>query len=287
MLKIAIRDDDINYFTKVEEIEKAYKNIINKYPIGFAAIPFIHKSQLLMKSIIETNRSKKMEKLYKKEMQMNKDGLEKYYKNYYFFHKNKELLNYINQKILENNIEIYLHGITHRYYRKGAEFSKTNFIIEEEIEMAKKYFEEIFNKEIKYFVPPSNAISFKNLKRINGLGMKLIISGWPISENIIERTILMIKKLKKIEFSFRLKKYIDEIKINKNKMVICGTFSPNDTVETFLNRYNLKDKKDGNIIIATHYTNHLDINCYTNFIKLIEYFKNKGAKFYKISELYD
>lgn len=133
---------------------------------------------------------------------MNKDGLEKYYKNYYFFHKNKELLNYINQKILENNIEIYLHGITHRYYRKGAEFSKVNFIIEEEIEIAKKY-----------FVPPSNAISFKNLKRINGLGMKLIISGWPISENIIERTILIIKKLKKIEFSFRLKKYIDEIKI--------------------------------------------------------------------------
>lgn len=59
MLKIAIRDDDINYFTKVEEIEKAYKNIINKYPIGFAAIPFVHKSQLLMKSIIETNRFKK------------------------------------------------------------------------------------------------------------------------------------------------------------------------------------------------------------------------------------
>lgn len=70
-------------------------------------------------------------------------------------------------------------------------------------------------------------------------------------------------------------------------MIICGTFSPNDIVETFLNRYNLKDKKDGNIIIATHYTNHLDINCYTNFIKLIEYFENKGAKFYKISELYD
>ena len=38
MIKIAIRDDDMNFFTKVEDIKVVYKNF-NYFPISFAVVP--------------------------------------------------------------------------------------------------------------------------------------------------------------------------------------------------------------------------------------------------------
>ena len=40
MIKIAIRDDDMNFFTKVEDIKVVYKNF-NYFPISFAVVPYV------------------------------------------------------------------------------------------------------------------------------------------------------------------------------------------------------------------------------------------------------
>ena len=40
MVKLAIRDDDTNFFTKVEDLEKVY-NEFNGFPISFAIVPHI------------------------------------------------------------------------------------------------------------------------------------------------------------------------------------------------------------------------------------------------------
>lgn len=292
MLKIAIRDDDLNYFTKISEIEKAYDNILGKYPINFATVPFIHQSQELMSSSLKgKNNIEKMKELEIYEKKLDIEDLEKYYKKYYFFHKNKELTNYIKEKLKNNEIEISLHGITHRYYPNGAEFSKSEFVVEEELKMAKIYLEKIFETKIEFFVPPSNSISYKNLKKINRCGMKLVLSGWPISETFIEKLYLNFIKIKKVNFKLfpRIKKYLSDFILNKNKVFLCLTFSKNDTVETFIERYNLQDinfySKEVIFIIATHYVNHLDEKCQINFQKLLQYFSEKNAKFCKIKDL--
>jgi hypothetical protein len=41
-----IRDDDTCFFTKPEDLEWAYKDIYDKYPITLAATPFIKESYL-------------------------------------------------------------------------------------------------------------------------------------------------------------------------------------------------------------------------------------------------
>ena len=40
MIKLAIRDDDMNFFTNVEELEKIYDGF-NNFPISYAVIPYV------------------------------------------------------------------------------------------------------------------------------------------------------------------------------------------------------------------------------------------------------
>ena len=40
MIKLAIRDDDMNYFTKVEDLEKVYVGF-NNFPISYAVVPYV------------------------------------------------------------------------------------------------------------------------------------------------------------------------------------------------------------------------------------------------------
>lgn len=40
MVKLAIRDDDANFFTKVEDIEFVYKDF-EGFPISFAVVPHV------------------------------------------------------------------------------------------------------------------------------------------------------------------------------------------------------------------------------------------------------
>lgn len=45
MVKLAIRDDDANFFTKVEDIEFVYKDF-EGFPISFAVVPHVRMFQL-------------------------------------------------------------------------------------------------------------------------------------------------------------------------------------------------------------------------------------------------
>lgn len=45
MIPIAIRDDDMNYFTKVEDIEFVYKDF-NKFHVSFAVIPAVDEGSM-------------------------------------------------------------------------------------------------------------------------------------------------------------------------------------------------------------------------------------------------
>ena len=40
MIQLAIRDDDMNFFTNVEDLEKVYSRF-NKFPISYAVVPYV------------------------------------------------------------------------------------------------------------------------------------------------------------------------------------------------------------------------------------------------------
>lgn len=288
MVRVAIRDDDLNYYTTIEEIQKAYKDIIGNIPVGFAVIPFVHKSHFLFAdTFIDMSRSEQLLKLSQYESDLNKEEYEQYM-NLGYIDKNKELTAYVKNLMQNEQVEIYLHGITHRFYPDGAEFSGDHISIQD-IKLAKKYMEKVFDNNIKYFVPPSNTLSYKNMKKIIENDLNILLSGSILTENKIEKAKYGFQLLKNnpfLDVLKRRKKRMGKYKLTKNKEFLnCFTFKENDTVLSFINRNSLTENLPEKIIIATHYTNHLNKNCWSNFKELIEYLKEKGAIFVKCSEL--
>jgi hypothetical protein len=141
-----IRDDDVNFFTDVSELEFAYSKLLTLIPINFAVVPFI------IPSVTGCVQSKHW-------------GSEKQYP----VDRNVELVLYIKNLIEEYNCNLMMHGITHQYkFRKGlarAEFAHSHHS-SEALQESLVYLENIFCTNIIGFVPPSNYVSASAYKKI-------------------------------------------------------------------------------------------------------------------------
>ncbi|MFY4858281.1 DUF2334 domain-containing protein [Aliarcobacter butzleri] len=140
-MQFIIRDDDLSYFTDIEEIDSLYKDIWNTFPITFATVPYQVGTALVgflpLKHWHDTQA--------------------------YPLGKNIKLIQYINEKISENKVDIALHGINHTYRVKNhtiyPELVDKIDDFEEKLIEAKKYLESLFAIDINTFVPPSNTMS--------------------------------------------------------------------------------------------------------------------------------
>ncbi len=176
---IAIRDDDINFWTKPNDLEKLYGDFFNKGgKVSLAVIPYSWKQ---VNPGVESA------------FYIEKDIGRKY------IFENKELVDYLTEKIKENRIEIMLHGFDHVY---GVKFNgevrfldkltreeinqtkvKYEFIpeciykspeeLEKDLRMGKQILEDTFGIEIKVFVPPGNALSKDCVGIVAKLGMNI------------------------------------------------------------------------------------------------------------------
>ena len=52
-MKFALRDDDLNFFFNVSDIEKWYKNIWNICPVSMSAIPFVKGNWKINTNLLE------------------------------------------------------------------------------------------------------------------------------------------------------------------------------------------------------------------------------------------
>lgn len=94
MKKLVIRDDDLSYWTKPEDIDKVYKSLFDKkIKISFATIPFS----------VEMFNAGNFNTFYQDENSSMPIG------------KNKETVEYIREKIDDGLVEIMLHGFNHLY----------------------------------------------------------------------------------------------------------------------------------------------------------------------------
>jgi len=143
---ILIRDDDVNFFTEVSELDLAYSKLFPVIPINFAVVPFI------VPSVTGCVQSKHW-------------GSEKQYP----IDTNRELVLYVKKLTGKYKCNIMMHGITHQYkFRKGvalAEFAHSDHssrIIKESL----AYLENTFSTNIIGFVPPSNYVSASAYNKI-------------------------------------------------------------------------------------------------------------------------
>ena len=149
----AIRDDDVSYFTKPQELEQVY-DFIQDGCISLSVVPFtvpIHKESVFP---------------YGKGIPY----------GYYSIADNVELIKWLKEQKEANKIEILLHGYSHEYKKVSGIWQaemiwKDGSRILEELQSGKRLLERLCNTKISIFVAPNNKINKKAIGSLEQLNM--------------------------------------------------------------------------------------------------------------------
>ena len=141
MIQIAIRDDDMNFFTKVEDIQFVYKDF-HHFPISFAIIPAV--KDISTKGACPETKGNQTPRL---------------------FEENLELVKWLKERLTLGEADVIFHGINHDYkYLKGKRFAEMEWRDNQSdlsslIAEYKSTLEKALNYKINCFAAPSNKIS--------------------------------------------------------------------------------------------------------------------------------
>ena len=233
---IAIRDDDLCYFTKPEQLEFVYGQYWDMCPVTLSAIPFVD------------GRINSKDELVPYEYK----GLPKQYP----IGQNKTLINYLKEQVQKKRIGISMHGYTHFNESDDVPEFELNQDYSEKVNEGKSHLEKTFGFEITVFTPPNNSMSSKGAKAVINAGMNIVIAygfyPWERPFNY-----------KTIESFFRLYSHFLRYKRKYPypKILNCGThqehpsvaIGKNSSFEQLKENFEFLRKKDANICIATHY----------------------------------
>ncbi len=156
-MKLCIRDDDVSYYTQPEELEMAYSSLGGgaEFPITFSVVPF---------SVSDHTENHPYGKIENS-------------KQYAPVGENRELVNYLKERIKRGTGEIVLHAIHHEYRQNqnGIWMSETEFLDKNELYTGilegKKYLENVFGIDIDTFIPASNVVTDACAEVIDELGL--------------------------------------------------------------------------------------------------------------------
>ncbi|WP_272694365.1 hypothetical protein [Providencia sp. PROV036] len=275
-MKISIRDDDLNYFTTVDELEKCYGSIIKDIPITLAAIPFVTENFFKM-SELTGSRHDTLIKIKNHEKNLNKLQLGNYYQNHPLGF-NQELIDYLNEN--KERYEIALHGNTHRFYSEGAEYKLKN-LPSDLISDGNRYLELLFNRKINFFVPPSNMFNFSHIDSLIDNNLSLLTSASIYTDNIKDKLCLNFNKImNKNYIKNRLsKKGTYTYKVKNLTVLTSITFQEWMTAKDFFDKTVSILEQHGYLSIATHY---LLLKQQKNYYKEFYDYLNLVTKHYNI-----
>jgi len=263
-MKFILRDDDTCYFTKPEELSKAFGNLWDTIPVSLAVVPFVGKG---LKTVVPKN----------------------YWESNKIFPvgENKELVLFLKKLLKEKKICLMLHGYSHQDFPKGYEFVAGDNLYQK-VKKGKEYLENIFETKITTFVPPHNAVSEKGWKAVikNGLNISGIHNFphfsrlkypyyWPIF-------------FKKCFFKPKTGySYPYPIDFKDHKEIPYFSLSEKLSFEKIKKAFNAVYKKNGVFCLATHYTSLQEKNIYKGLLeKLLKEIKKKSdVKFITINEV--
>ena len=140
---IIIRDDDLNYFTPPEMIERIYEKAWKqKFKVSLSIIPRVKAIDDPL--IPNIHRGKQ---------------------TIHEVSRNKELIKYLKEKLFMHQIDIMQHGFTHEMIGKVPEFRiDDSHEIRKRLNYGRKILEDSFQTKIHVFIPPWDVISEQALR---------------------------------------------------------------------------------------------------------------------------
>lgn len=256
-MKLIIRDDDTNFFTKPQDIQKAYSEIPS-FPVSFAIVPMVVD---VIGGCPETKGNKTP----------------------CWVGDNEELSSYLRERVHNNNCDILMHGIYHQYkFPNGVKTpemawreNETDNLVEM-IGHYKRKLEQLFDMHINCFVAPSNRILRKGIQAVykNDMNYSGII---PIS---YDRDITP-KSIKNFFFRWSLRA---KTGLAYPGILDYGTHfelnACNQTSFDYLRKmFHYCEKIDAPMAINVHYWHIRDnMEHYKGFFDFIKYAIDKGAE---------
>ena len=160
-MQFCIRDDDTNFFTTPDELERAYGEITKFGPVSLAIIPFCRAGA--NKAVPEKWRGRW---------------------SVHPLHENQALVSWLRASIAGGRVEPMLHGYHHDEHDCRAEFVNGRELARK-VSDGRKYLEDLLGAPVRVFVPPHNTIGRQGLRAIAREGLHLgctagVRSGWSL-----------------------------------------------------------------------------------------------------------
>ncbi len=258
MKRLIIRDDDLSFWSSVKEIDEIYAPLFKRgIKVSFAVIPFA----------VKMYNPGNFELMYQDENLSTPIG------------ENREVVEYIKEKIDEGLVEIMLHGYNHLYSlqvgdmiykatKENIEYLKKEgksfrFIGEymydydrlfEKTKRGKEYLEDLFKVCVQNFVPPSNQISIEGVRAVyqNGLNISGIIEK-KYNRELNLPGVLAYSKVAFFKFFNKDITYPYILDYKTHKELAGYAFTPSTNWDRYLNQFNFCKKHNLPFQIATHY----------------------------------
>jgi hypothetical protein len=148
-IPILIRDDDTNYFTSERMLQSVYSEAWDQgYKVSLSVVPL----QMGINDISVPPDSRTSGK-------------------YYSVADNETLTRYIREKINQNVVEVIQHGLSHELINGIRGEFGVNLDKKEEIEKGRNIIKQAFSVKPKFFVPPGEDISNRNIIALHEQGL--------------------------------------------------------------------------------------------------------------------
>lgn len=260
-MKIAIRDDDISFFTTPEELEGVWSGF--GLPITFAVTPFMVESE--------------HGKFYGREYDFHQTG-----KVEFPLRMNDDLIEYLRCRIFSGSASIALHGCNHQYKATDhglvAEYAGHEFTsLKEKTERAKKEVENLFQQNITVFCPPDNAISREGLKAVASSGIQCVQRAFPLKYFDVPISLASLRHFMS-RIYFRVRHQVVYSKPFPNGFVIEAAaylFKDSVPLEKMIRDFDIFHQRDLPFTIATHYWELKNEPLRIKLLRLLDYINSK------------
>jgi peptidoglycan/xylan/chitin deacetylase (PgdA/CDA1 family) len=269
-MKFALRDDDTNFFTRPEELERAYGTIWDRVPVSLATVPF-HAS----------TPSKAIPKHY-----WNGD-------QEFPLADNAPLVEYLQELLRTARASLMLHGYNHKNYPGGFEFEVGSDLIGR-LRRGCDYLQSLFGGPVRTFVPPHNALSRRGIEAVDSVGLNVLgsfLSFRPSRKPWSRDTFL--NYLRVTAFRVRLKRgrrarliYPYPLRYKNHAEFGCHLLLPWTSSDELLAGFDQARRLGGDYCLATHYW-EIDDRMAAVLRTVIDHAERAGAQFVVADALFD
>lgn len=253
-MRFAIRDDDTNYFTTPAELENCYKDVWDEFPPTLSLISQVKGNWLYWVHQIYKDKQKTDWQAWRNDDVINP------------IDKNKELVDFIKQKVSEERIDISFHAKHHRNedpvlpetrnnnYVGGAEYFTTRDLTTE-IKEEVFHLNNLLGTDISVFTPPQNLLSEQGYHAVLNAGLNICGGGIPFYKKEKDlKGIYNIAKQLLFKVVNRNSDYPRVLRFkNHNEIAYHYPLQPTTRLDTLIYDFDMVRKFNGDFVLSTHY----------------------------------